>query len=118
MQTVPCPMKDKGICSIPDRTVIASQGSVSIVSRDYVERLFPDLDLDRADLRPLNFTGSYEDLLEAADSLDVIQDEDAGGTLAVAPENERAEELSRALQDAGVTDGVIVNCSCGHQYST
>jgi hypothetical protein len=116
MQTVPCPMEDKGICSIPDRTVVASQGSVRIVSRDDVEGFSPDLDLDGADLRRINFDGSYEDLLEAAEALTTAPETDTDETLAIAPV--KAEKLIRALQEAGVTEGVIVNCSCGHIYST
>ena len=104
MDTVPCPTGDKGICTIPDTTVIATEGNISVVSRDEVEDLFPELELDESSLQPFDFDGSHEDLLQAARS-------DSIG----APEVQPEQELLRPLLELRA-DAVIVTCSCGHTF--
>jgi hypothetical protein len=46
VSTRPCPRGDGGICSIPDRTLVATRGTLEVRSRAQVLTDFPDLDLD------------------------------------------------------------------------
>jgi hypothetical protein len=105
MKTVPCPSGDKGICTIPDSAIVAVQGTLHIVSREEIERHFPDFDVNAARLEPLNFTGSHEDLLEAAEALTMVL-----------PRSEPVQELGRVVQESAGLASVIVTCSCGHIF--
>ena len=103
MRSVPCPAGDKGLCTIPDRTAVVEQGTVSVKSRADIESSYPNLDLDKASLIRLEAPVDDGSLIETVDE---------GGAQA-----ERiADFAASALRESGAEAAVVVNCSCGHCY--
>src|SRR5207247_4051457 len=98
-KSVPCPQGD-GTCTVPDPAVVVTDGQLAVVGGDEVERMFPAIDLDTNQLRPLPVEQSHDDLLRLAE----VGDERATGA---------ANEILRAIPGSS---GVIVHCTCGHLY--
>jgi hypothetical protein len=46
MASEPCPQGDGGLCSIPERTLVAAGDRLEVWSRDEIVREFPGLDLE------------------------------------------------------------------------
>jgi hypothetical protein len=99
-----CKQGDHGVCSIPPSTLVVSGGELSAATREEVAARFPDLVLEEAPVRKLDFTGSHEDLREAVD-VSLAQE----GLALATP-------LTEAVAETGVSNGVIVICTCGHMY--
>jgi hypothetical protein len=108
MESVPCPMEDKGICTIPDKTAVVEDGVFSIRSRSEIEESNPDLDLSSSSLRPLRTSFDPARLRETLEALDPGESD-----VAFAPDPEFATQL---LEQAGAKTTVVVNCTCGHPY--
>jgi hypothetical protein len=125
METVPCKMND-GFCTIPDHALIVRQGEIGVRSRAEIVRDFPDVDLKVSNLRPFQFDGTHDDLLEGvrrlerhgdmADTSFDDSDEGEGGPAMMETVGLHAA-VAAALADANVTNGLIVYCSpCGHHW--
>jgi hypothetical protein len=105
MASVPCPHKDKGICTIPSRTAVIHDGQVLFRTRDEVEAEFGELDL-RGELVPV---------ARAREVVGMTAGE--GADEGVLDDEVLRDALERADFDvANVTSGVIVYCSCGHTF--
>jgi len=103
MTSVPCPNQDKGICTIPDRTAVIVNGAVSVHSREEVESVLPDLDLNTATLRRLETPIEGSELIHAVDHI---------GGMAVA-----SADLAQMVERTEDKVSIVVNCSCGHLFS-
>jgi hypothetical protein len=113
VSTQPCPNNDKGICEIPDHTLVARGGSVTVRTREEIEAEFPSIDLGQSVLQKVGHprVGELVDALE--DSEDPVRSllpfTSAGG---------------HALADALLTRAasgttVLVYCSpCGDVFTT
>jgi hypothetical protein len=121
METVPCLMHD-GVCTIPDHAVTVREGRVAVLPRDEIVREFPDLDLERTNLRPLPFDGTHEELLAGARRLEHAGDvgerfEEGGGNAATMDLLSEHEAVAAAISEAQLTNALIVYCTpCGHQW--
>jgi hypothetical protein len=122
MDTVPCRMND-GVCTIPEHALVVRQGELAVRTRAEVVREFPGLDLKARKLRPFEFDGTHDDLLEGARRLEQTDadassddsDESGGGITLMEPAVHEA--VAAAIADAGLTNALIVLCSpCGHQW--
>ena len=104
MASFECKQGDHGVCSIPPTTLVVTGGEVRAATRQEVAAQFPDLVLEEAPVRKLDFPGSNEDLRAAVD-VSLAQE----GLALATP-------LTDAIAETGVSDGVIVVCTCGHMY--
>jgi hypothetical protein len=105
MTSVPCPHQDKGICTIPSRTAVIRDGEVSFRTREEIEAEFGELDL-RGELIPV---ASAHEVVGATAG--------EGAADGLLYEDTLRDALERSDFDvATVTSGVIIHCSCGHDF--
>ena len=103
MASMSCPHGDNGVCTVPQRTAVITQGGVEVRSRGAVEEEFPQFDVSEARLVPVPTD-------DDADMEGLLRSESAGAT--------RAAEgaLIEALEREAMTTGLVVHCSCGHTF--
>jgi hypothetical protein len=126
METIPCKMND-GFCTIPDHAMIVRDGEIGVRSRAEIVREFPDVDLNVSNLRPFEFDGTHDDLLEGARRLErhgdvdgtSSDDSDEGeGGVAMMESLGLHRLVAAAVADAQLTNALVVLCSpCGHQWA-
>jgi hypothetical protein len=102
MHTVDCPNRDKGICTIPDRTAVVVDGAVSVHSRQEIESALPQIDLNTANLRRIE---------TPIDGGALIQGVEHVGNMAVA-----TATLPQILENSEGKASIVVTCSCGHHF--
>jgi hypothetical protein len=72
-------------------------------TRDEIDRMFPDLNLETASSTRIDFAGTYEDLIHSLQS----EEESAGGMATLG--------VSAFLESTVVGSGVFAKCQpCGH----
>lgn len=113
MSKQPCPRGD-GTCVIPDNTLVAQDGVISVRSRRDIEADFGPIDLSLRSLESFDQLTSMDTLTDAFENA-----ESSRQWLAAFSETER-DSLERELaSDAESDTTVLVYCSpCGHVFKT
>jgi hypothetical protein len=114
MSTQPCPRGDKGVCAIPDRTLVASGGVVTVRSREEVQGEFPWITSSRLSLQEVGRAASFPAMVKAFESR-----QDSRRALRWFTRRASRRFADELLSDADSGTTVLVYCSpCGHVFKT
>lgn len=118
MTSVPCPQNDGGLCNVPDPAVLISDGEFSLIRAKAVLRLYPDIESRTPRQVELQESIHYAELVQSVAKVLTPAPAVAGFGEAEDYQQQLATRTLDAVASAvGSTNGILVNCSCGHLFT-
>lgn len=116
--SVPCPQKDGGLCNVPDPAVVISDGEFSLIRAKAVRRLYPNIESRTPREVHLPESIRYDELVHSVARSLTPEAAIAGSGEAEDYEGQfNARILDTVASAVGFSNGILVNCSCGHMFT-
>jgi hypothetical protein len=119
MTSVPCPQRDGGLCDVPNPAVLVADGEFSLIRSKALLRLYPNIESRTPREVQLEEPISYDALVwsVASNLTPAVAIAGAGEAEDYDRQSAAAHILDVVASAVGSSNGILVNCSCGHIWT-